>query len=145
MSKVAASVSLILRRPLLNRSEIERICIDITPQMHPKEAMKDFELHVLLSGLTSSIRSSSFDLFCPQHRRASTMLPSKKLMVEPLDTISTWRNLSVAQADELFLWERVFQVALEDHLSGLLREKFLRTSALSRGYYCEGKISTVHN
>src|ERR1051326_8228302 len=101
--------------------------------MYPMDAVKCLELHVLLRGLTSSNRTSSFDLFCPQHRRALTGLPSDKLTVEPLDTTSTWRNLSVAQADELFLWERVFQVALEDYLRCLLRDKFLQSNSRSRG------------
>ncbi|KAF2816304.1 uncharacterized protein BDZ99DRAFT_566147 [Mytilinidion resinicola] len=83
-----------------------------------------------LRGLTTlEIRSPS-DAYCPRVRRSALDLRSN---FEHVDTVSTWRNLSIAQAEELCFWEKAFQQSLEELVARVLMEAFVEQENGSKG------------
>ncbi|OCK75905.1 hypothetical protein K432DRAFT_429103 [Lepidopterella palustris CBS 459.81] len=74
-----------------------------------------------LRGLTAPERVTPLSVFCPQVRRSES---SSLLQIEPLDVISTWKDLSIAQAHEIAFWEKCFKESLETLVSSALMESF---------------------
>lgn len=96
-------------------------------------SLQNIELDILLDGLTPSAGKSSHELFCPQVRRSPPKNGHSRELVDHLDTISIWRQLDVRQADELFLWEKVFKTALETYIHSRIQERFCESSQFGHG------------
>ncbi|KAF2492120.1 hypothetical protein BU16DRAFT_104229 [Lophium mytilinum] len=79
-------------------------------------------IDLTLRGLTTPETRSPSDVYCPHVRRSALDLRSN---FEHVDTVSTWRNLSIAQAEELCFWEKVFQQSLEELVARNLMEDFV--------------------
>lgn len=68
-----------------------------------------------LRGLPGEDRSTVYEIYCPDVRRSEY---DSKSLINHLDLISSWKGLSLQQAEEILTWERVFRRVLEGYISG---------------------------
>lgn len=67
-----------------------------------------------LKGLQSETRTTAAYIFCPDVRRPCF---NDDYPVSHSEVISCWKGLDLKQADEIFIWERAVQKALEAQVS----------------------------
>ncbi|KAF2865807.1 hypothetical protein BDV95DRAFT_612381 [Massariosphaeria phaeospora] len=86
----------------------------------------DLDITVEVRGLAGASRRKATDVYCPEVRRSPF---STIHHVNHLDVVSCWKGLSLRQACEVVVWERLFERALEAQLWG-----FVRAGVLSHLY-----------